>query len=212
MHVVPSEGAAFDVAAGASFSYDYSINGPFSATVNNTVTGDVTLAGKYGCPTPTPSRQRLVHRGRQSQGCQDRERAAARGGTDVYVRAPPGCLDCLRRHYPRDKDNGRQRNISFATSLVPGQTYQLCEWVFPGWNTNLAAMDRCSYPTASFHEPAEPNVNNLTVCVNFSVTSGQTRTFSVDNTPPPGGRALTIGFWKNWASCSASNGKAAADP
>lgn len=25
--------------------------------------------------------------------------------------------------------------------------------------------------------------------------------FNVDNSPPPGGRALTIGFWKNWASC-----------
>src|SRR5437870_13903723 len=27
------------------------------------------------------------------------------------------------------------------------------------------------------------------------------------NTPPPGGRALTIGFWKNWASCASSKGK-----
>jgi len=31
----------------------------------------------------------------------------------------------------------------------------------------------------------------------------------VDNTPPPGGRALTIGFWKNWASCNSSGGKQA---
>ena len=52
-----------------------------------------------------------------------------------------------------------------------------------------------------------PNVNNLVVCADFKVTSGQTRTFSVDNTPPPGGRALAIGFWKNWASCANSNGK-----
>ncbi len=42
LHVAPSEGAAFDVAAGETYSYDYSIGGPFSATVNNTVTGDVT--------------------------------------------------------------------------------------------------------------------------------------------------------------------------
>jgi hypothetical protein len=39
------------------------------------------------------------------------------------------------------------------------------------------------------------------------VQPGQTRTFTVNNSPPPGGRALTIGFWKNWASCSNSNGK-----
>jgi hypothetical protein len=38
------------------------------------------------------------------------------------------------------------------------------------------------------------------------VPSGATRTFAVDNAPPPGGRALTIGFWKNWASCSKSGG------
>lgn len=25
------------------------------------------------------------------------------------------------------------------------------------------------------------------------------------NMPPPGGRALTIGFWKNWASCTTSS-------
>ena len=41
--------------------------------------------------------------------------------------------------------------------------------------------------------------------MNFTVTAGETKTFTVDNTPPPGGRALTIGFWKNWAS--GSNGK-----
>jgi hypothetical protein len=52
-----------------------------------------------------------------------------------------------------------------------------------------------------------PNVNNLTVCADFTVQPGQTRTFTVNNTPPPGGRALTIGFWKNWASCANSNGK-----
>jgi hypothetical protein len=52
-----------------------------------------------------------------------------------------------------------------------------------------------------------PNVINLTVCTDFVAQAGQTTTFTVDNTPPPGGRALTIGFWKNWASCASSNGK-----
>jgi len=59
------------------------------------------------------------------------------------------------------------------------------------------------------------------VCTDFRVDPGQTRTFAVDNIPPPGGLARTIGFWKNWASCAASKGKqkpvldqtlAAADP
>jgi hypothetical protein len=99
-------------------------------------------------------------------------------------------------------------NISFSTDLVAGKTYQICEWVFPGWNTNLAGDGPLFVPN-SIIPPSlpNPNVNNLTVCANFSVTAGQTRTFTVDNTPPPGGRALTIGFWKNCASCASSNGK-----
>jgi hypothetical protein len=40
------------------------------------------------------------------------------------------------------------------------------------------------------------------LCTNFTVTAGQTKAFNIDNRPPPGGLALTIGYWKNWASCS----------
>ena len=106
------------------------------------------------------------------------------------------------------KNTDSSGNISFTTSLIPGDTYQICEWVFPGWNTNLAGDGPLFVPN-SIIPPAlpNPNVNNLTVCADFTVQPGQTRSFTVNNTPPPGGRALTIGFWKNWASCSNSNGK-----
>jgi hypothetical protein len=49
-------------------------------------------------------------------------------------------------------------------------------------------------------------VDNSPVCVDFVAQAGQTTVFAVDNTSP-GGRALTIGFWKNWASCAQSKGK-----
>ena len=106
------------------------------------------------------------------------------------------------------KNTDTSGNINFTTKLVAGETYQICEWVFPGWNTNLTGDGPLFVPN-SIIPPAlpNPNVNNLTVCANFSVQPGQTRTFTVNNTPPPGGRALTIGFWKNWASCANSNGK-----
>ena len=106
------------------------------------------------------------------------------------------------------KNTDASGNINFTTKLVAGQTYQMCEWVFPGWNTNLVGDGPLFVPN-SIIPPAlpNPNVNNLTVCTNFTVQPGQTRTFNVNNTPPPGGRALTIGFWKNWASCANSNGK-----
>jgi hypothetical protein len=106
------------------------------------------------------------------------------------------------------KNTDATGKLNFTTKLAAGQTYQMCEWVFPGWNTNLAG-DGPLFVPSSIIPPSlpNPNVNNLTVCTNFTVQPGQTRTFTVNNSPPPGGRALTIGFWKNWASCSNSNGK-----
>ncbi len=98
--------------------------------------------------------------------------------------------------------------LNFTTQLVPGQHYQMCEDVMPGWNTNLGPN---LFVPGSIIPPSlpNPNVNNMTVCTDFVPTAGQTTTFTVDNTAPPGGRALTIGFWKNWASCSKSGGNQA---
>jgi len=98
--------------------------------------------------------------------------------------------------------------LNFTTYLVPGTTYQMCEVVMPGWSTTLG-----TFVPGSFNPPdgvaPNPAVDNSILCGNFSVTAGQTKIFSVDNAPPPGGRALTIGFWKNWASCKTSGGKQA---
>jgi hypothetical protein len=47
------------------------------------------------------------------------------------------------------------------------------------------------------------------VCLTFVLAASADRTFSVDNSYP-GGSARTIGYWKNWATCSkASTAKAA---
>jgi Domain of unknown function DUF11 len=103
--------------------------------------------------------------------------------------------------------------INFATALVPGTTYALCEIVMPGWMTTLVPPVYVVY---------NPSGDNSTVCTDFAATTpGATRIFAIDNKPPPGGLGRTIGFWKNWASCAGSNGKqrpvldqtlAAADP
>jgi uncharacterized repeat protein (TIGR01451 family) len=209
LHVVPSEGLPFDVAAGQTYSYDYSISGPFSASVSNTVTGTVTLDPKYGLSN--------------SYTFSSTDTCDVKGKVKVVktVSGQPPAIDQSFTFELRQgastvadgavletKTTDALGNINFSTELNPGQTYQLCEWVFPGWNTNLSGDGPLFVPN-SIIPPSlpNPNVNNLTVCVDFSVTSGQTRTFTVDNTPPPGGRALTIGFWKNWASCSSSSGK-----
>jgi hypothetical protein len=96
--------------------------------------------------------------------------------------------------------------VEFTTLLQPGDTYQMCETVMPGWSSTLGNFVPQSFIPPDGIAP-NPNVDNSIVCVNFTVAAGATRIFNVDNTPPPGGRALTIGFWKNWAACSTSSGK-----
>ncbi|HET7735187.1 MAG TPA: hypothetical protein VFK52_04395 [Nocardioidaceae bacterium] len=95
---------------------------------------------------------------------------------------------------------GNGGNISFDTALVPGDTYQLCEaGMLPGWTTTLTG-----FVPNSLLQNGDPNpdVDNSVVCQDFTVEPGQTKVFTIDNTPPPGGDARTIGFWKNWSSCS----------
>jgi len=89
--------------------------------------------------------------------------------------------------------------IDYLTLLIPGTVYQLCEVGLPaGWTSSLLNDPSVFYP--------DP-LDNSTFCVPFSVLAGETRIFAIDNTPPPGGDARTIGYWKNHSSCSKSNGK-----
>ena len=206
------EGGTQSVAAGGTVNV--TVTRPVGAgatSVTNAVTGVVTLAAKYGL-----SNQFTYS---ASDSCD------VRGKVNVVktVSGQPPAADQVFTFELRQgastlsngtiletKDTDASGNMSFTTQLTPGATYQLCEWVFPGWNTNLAGDGPLFVPN-SINPPSlpNPNVNNLIVCVNFTVSSGQTRTFNVDNSPPPGGRALTIGFWKNWTSC---DGKGSQDP
>jgi hypothetical protein len=98
-------------------------------------------------------------------------------------------------------NSGNAGTLNFTTFLTPGSTYQICEVVFAGWHSSIESL------AGQFTIQTEPDGDNSTICVPFTPTAGETRTFNIDNTPPPGGDARTIGFWKNWASCSGSNGK-----
>lgn len=86
--------------------------------------------------------------------------------------------------------------LNFSTKLVPGTTYALCEQVMPGWLNNFANL----------YTVYNAGGDNSVVCTDFTVAPGEQKVFNVDN-HKPGGLARTIGFWKNWASCSASKGK-----
>jgi hypothetical protein len=82
--------------------------------------------------------------------------------------------------------------INFKTPLDPSKTYQLCEYVHVGWNSSLPN---------TFILPSGSG-DNGTICTNFTVQAGQNLVFTVDNSRPPGGLSRTIGYWKNWSSCT----------
>ena len=80
--------------------------------------------------------------------------------------------------------------------LVPGD-YQLCETgLMPGWTTSLALAPGYFVPSGNSQD-----ADNSVYCIPFTLGAGDAVSFDVDNTPPPGGDARTIGFWKNWTSC-----------
>ncbi|HEX6701903.1 MAG TPA: hypothetical protein VF101_14345 [Gaiellaceae bacterium] len=95
--------------------------------------------------------------------------------------------------------------LNFSTQLTPGSTYQMCEVLGPlgpGWTTTLGP------PLYSVYNPSG---DNSTVCTDFTVAAGVTKTFAIDNKPPPGGLAFTIGYWKNWSSCTGGGQKPVLD-
>jgi len=91
--------------------------------------------------------------------------------------------------------------LNFTTQLIPGTTYQMCEdlGAFPAWQM----------PTFDTFALFQPSGANNVWCGNFTPAAGQTSitTINVNNAPPPGGVAFTIGYWKNWSSCSGGKQK-----
>jgi hypothetical protein len=85
----------------------------------------------------------------------------------------------------------------FGGATFSAGDYWFCETnMLPGWETELTG-----YPGAIVPNNTDPEVDNSTICAPFSIGVGETVMFTIDNTPPPGGDARTIGFWKNWTSC-----------
>ena len=199
----------FNLAAGASKTVTVTVSGPFTgASVPNTVNASATLDPKYGlsdtigpksasasCTVMGLAKVIKTVSGQPPSGTQSFT-FTLRQGADVIN------IGTTLETQVANAGNGGVLN--FTPNLVPGNHYQMCEDVMPGWNTSLGTN---LFVPGSMTTPTlpNPNVNNMTVCTDFVAQAGQTTTFTVDNTPPPGGRALTIGFWKNWASCTTSS-------
>jgi plastocyanin len=90
-------------------------------------------------------------------------------------------------------------NVSSIANIIPGN-YQLCETGMPaGYSNNITGFT----PLGAIPEGAD----NSTECINITLGAGGSGVPTgvpnpIDNTPPPGGDARTIGYWKNWSSCT----------
>jgi uncharacterized repeat protein (TIGR01451 family) len=92
--------------------------------------------------------------------------------------------------------------VQLDGDLAPG-TYQVCEFVMPGASATFTGGTGTPFTLTL-------GGDNSRLCTDVEVTvENQDITLTVDNTPPPGGEARTIGFWKNWTSC---DGKGNQDP
>jgi len=109
--------------------------------------------------------------------------------------------------------------------LIPGETYTLCEtgiaagWTLQ-WNLDVDGNGAFTMPpdqvlpfvgahTGNLWEVYDPTfgqqgASNDTRCVDFTVEAAETVSFIIDN-QHPGGDARTIGFWKNWNTCTGGN-------
>jgi hypothetical protein len=103
-------------------------------------------------------------------------------------------------------------DVGGVAKIVPGD-YQFCEAnIMPGWTSNLKGYtDAFPLPVinGTFFVPNsfDPLADNSIYCAPFILGAGETETFPVDNSPPPGGDPRTIGFWKNWTSCDGAGGQ-----
>jgi hypothetical protein len=108
-------------------------------------------------------------------------RTGASAGVAGTVVTPPGAVTL---------SSGNSWTYTWG-NLVPG-TYQLCESGIPAGGKSSLEDDPASFA---------PGIDNSTICVPVTLDPNGDVTVNVDNTPPPGGNARTIGYWRNWTSC-----------
>lgn len=99
--------------------------------------------------------------------------------------------------------------LEFGAALIPGEQYTVCENPVPAGFTSFWKLD------GTIVTPFNPNATDVPPqdlgvrCYTFTATEGQTRFFEIDNSHP-GGDPRTIGYWKNWNTCTGGNQAAVA--
>ncbi len=108
---------------------------------------------------------------------------------------------------------GTEQPVDFNDArLVPGATYKLCEMGVPVawetiWNLNGTVVP------VTYTNVNDSEASNEDRCIEFvAATAPQKVTVTIDNNyTPPGGEPRTIGYWKNWNTCSKGGQAATAE-
>ena len=88
-------------------------------------------------------------------------------------------------------------------SLAPG-SYTICELNQAVAWAAIVGVTGGSGNSGIYNPDSPQDLGNR--CVNVTLAYTDVATVAWTNTPPPGGDARTIGYWKNWSSCASSNG------
>jgi hypothetical protein len=107
-----------------------------------------------------------------------------------------------------------------GVKLNPNATYTVCEDAVPaGWDSTwwidadgdgvFGAGETEIFPyNPHATDPIPENFGVL--CYDFTLGAGEALAIGIENTPPPGGGQRTIGYWKNWSTCTNGNQAATA--
>ncbi|HET9242939.1 MAG TPA: hypothetical protein VFN99_05810 [Gaiella sp.] len=222
----------FNLAAGATQSFTHSVSGPFSgqATVENTVHSTAVLDPKYGLPNTFAKDA--------SGDCRVGSRVNVLKLTNGVVNSSQSWSFAIFNNGPHADDSdssflgspiatantlGDADGILFGNvNLDPTETYTLCELGVPAGWTVIWMVDRDGDGVAeTMVTPFNPNAKDTppeslgNQCFDFGagtsdpLAAGGTLVFKIDNTFP-GGQPRTIGYWKNWNTCTGGNQAATA--
>ncbi|HET7272538.1 MAG TPA: hypothetical protein VFI90_15805, partial [Rubrobacter sp.] len=101
--------------------------------------------------------------------------------------------------------NGDQDGIlDFGYKLVPGEKYTICENPVPAGFTSFWKLDGVIVTPYNPGDSKVPQEDLGVRCFDFTASAGQSPAFVVDNSHP-GGEPRTIGYWKNWSTCTGGN-------
>jgi hypothetical protein len=114
------------------------------------------------------------------------------GGTQVFDFSRTGISNFTLQ-------NG-QSNASGYT-LTPGK-YTVCELALAVSWSATATLDGSSVALYNPNAADVPPQDLGNRCYDVTLAYGDDKTIVFTNNPPPGGDARTIGYWKNWSSCT----------